>query len=156
MAAETKNIGIRILEIKELSFSNKIIDEIVNDFDEEKVNIKLGFAVQGDSNKKNISISIIIHYDYPLKDSKKKKEFLTLETKTTFKVSDYDDNEIKFDDESNEIFINDEIMAIFLNASIGATRGMFAYKIASLPINLVIPLFDINELIGPKESSKKK
>jgi hypothetical protein len=155
MSEEKKNIGIRIQEIKELSYSNKLFDELVENFDEERVDIKLGFAVRGDSNKNTISLSIIIHYKYTSENDNKPKEFLKLETDTTFKVFDFTDEDIKYSNENHEIFINDDLMAIFLNTAIGSTRGMLAYKIASLPINIVLPLFDINEILNPKQNIKE-
>lgn len=159
MEEAIKNIGIKIQEIKELSFSNKLFDGLAENFDEENVDIKLGYAVRGESDKKNISIYIIIHFIYKTEKSSKLKEFLKLETNTTFKVQDYTDDDIKFINDDNEIFINDELMYVFLNTAIGATRGMLAYKMASLPINLVLPLFDMDQLIPskkPENNIKKK
>lgn len=155
MALEEKHIGIKIQEIKELSFSNKLPDELIQNFKEENIDLQLGFAVKGNSKKQTVTISIIISYRFHNGNDKKSKEFLKLETETTFKVVDFDEDDIKYNDKENEIFINDELMSLFLSTSIGATRGMFAYKIASLPINLVLPLFDLNSLIGIKENLSK-
>src|SRR5680860_656211 len=151
MAKEEKNIGIKIQEIKELSFSNKLPEDLIQNYNEENIDLQLGFAVKGDSKKQTVTISIIINYRYHTGNNKKSKEFLKLETETTFKVLNYDEDDIKFNDKKNEVFINDELMSLFLNTSIGATRGMFAYKTASLPIKLVLPCFDLKSLIGSKE-----
>lgn len=152
MKDENRNIGIKIQEIKELSFSNKIGDELIENFDDEKVGAKLGIAVRGDSEKHTISVSILLRYQYRLED--KTKEFLKLETDTTFGILNFGDEDIKYNSQKNEVFINDGLMMTFLNTAIGATRGMLAYKMASLPINLVLPLFDMKQLMNPKQKSK--
>lgn len=154
MDKESRDIGIKIQEIKEVSFFNKVNDELVKNFDDEKVDVKLGYAVKGEFEKSIVSIGIVVHF---ISNSTVKKplEFLKLETNTSFKIQNFTDDDVKFIDGNNEIFINDELMYVFLNTAIGATRGMFAYKIASLPINICLPLFDMDQLI-PKNKSKKK
>lgn len=154
MDKESRDIGIKIQEIKEVSFFNKVNDELVNNFDDDKVDVKLGYAVKGEFEKSIISIGIVVHF---ISNSivNKPIEFLKLETNTSFKIKNFTDDDVKFIDGNKEIFINDELMYVFLNTAIGATRGMFAYKIASLPINICLPLFDMDQLI-PKNKSKKK
>ena len=155
MTEEKKDIGLRILEIKELSYSNKLSDDLINNFNEEKADIKLGFGVSGNEKDSSISISIIVHFKYPIAEKIKFKEFLKLETETTFKIFNYTENDIRFEDDNNQIFINDNIMSVFLSTSIGATRGMLAYKVASLPVNLVLPLFDMSQILPPTKNKKK-
>lgn len=149
MKKDNKDIGIKIQEIQEISYSNKVTDDLVENFDENKINIKLGYSVRGEFEKSGISVGIVVSF---LSDStnNKSKEFLKLETKTSFRIQNFTDDDIKFNDGNKEIFINDELMHIFLNTAIGATRGMFSYKIASLPINICLPLFDIDQLISKK------
>lgn len=154
MEKEIKDIGIKIQEIKEVSYSNKVTDSLIENFDEEKVDVKLGYSVKGEFEKGDISIGVIVHFLSSSADNKS-KEFLKLETNTSFRIQNFTDEDIKFIDGNKEIFINDELMYIFLNTAIGATRGMFAYKIASLPINICLPLFDMEQLI-PKNKPKKK
>lgn len=153
MKKQTEGFGIKIQEIKEISFSNKITDDLVEKFDDEKVEIKLGFAVRGDFKKNTIIIGIIVHFNSL--ESVKPKEFLMLETSTSFRIQNFTDDDIRFIDGNKEIFINDELMYVFLSAAIGATRGMLAYKIASLPINICLPLFDMDELIPKNKTTKK-
>jgi|SRR5690606_197323 len=153
MDEQIEGLSIKIHEIKEISFSNKLNDEFVENFDDEKVEIKLGYAVRGDSEKNAITIGIIVHFNSL--ESIKPKEFLKLETTTTFYLKDFSDDDIKFINDNKEIFINDGLMYVFLNTAIGATRGMLAYKIASLPINICLPLFDMDKLIPKNKSAKK-
>lgn len=153
MNKETEGLGIKIQEIKEISFSNKVNDELVENFDDDKVEIKLGYFVRGDFKKNTITIGLIVNFYY--QEGIKSKEFLKLETSTTFNVSNFSDDDIRFIDGNKEIFISDDLMRIFLNTAIGATRGMLAYKIASLPINICLPLFDMENLI-PKNQPVKK
>lgn len=154
MKKETENIGIKIQEIKEISFSNKVTDDLIENFNDDKVDIKLGFSVKGEFEKNSISIGIIVHFISNLIDNKS-KEFLKLETSTSFRIQNFTDDDIKFKDGNKEIFINDKLMYVFLNTAIGSTRGMLAYKIASLPINICLPLFDMNQLIPKKKAIKK-
>lgn len=144
-----KDIGIKIQEIKEISYSNKVTDDLVENFDKNKINIKLEYSVRGEFEKSGISVGIVVSF---LSDStnSKSKEFLKLETSTSFRVQNFTDEDIQFIDGNKEVSINDELIHLFLNTAIGATRGMFAYKIASLPINICLPLFDIDQLISKK------
>lgn len=148
---EEESIGIKIHEIKELSFSNKLIDEIIEDFKNERVKLNLGFGVKTDFEKNTISINIVTDFFYNSNDKSNSKEFLSLETSTKFKVKNYNEDDIKLINE-DEVFIDDDLMYVFLSTAIGATRGMLAYKTASLPINVVLPLFDMDNLIKQKES----
>jgi hypothetical protein len=154
MEKDTKDIGIKIQEIKEVSFSNKVTNDLVENFDDDKVDIKLGYSVRGEFEKNGIFIGIVVHFLSNSSDNKS-KEFLKLETNTSFRIQNFTDDDIKFIDGNEEIFINDELMHVFLSTAIGATRGMFAYKIASLPINICIPLFDLDQLIPKKKPIKK-
>ncbi len=147
-----KGISIKINEIKELSFSNKLFDELIENFDSEKVKIKLGFGVVGNPKKNRISIKVMINFLYVLKKNKNPKSFLELESITEFKIHDFTDEDIEFISDE-ETFIDDDLMYVFLNTAIGATRGMLAYKIASLPINLVLPLFSIDQIIESQQAS---
>lgn len=153
MNKQEEDLSIKIQEIKEISFSNKVNEDLVENFNDDKVEIKLGYAVRGNFEKNTIIIGIIVHFNSLVKE--KPKEFLKLETTTTFNISNFKDDDIRFIDDNKEIFINDELIYVFLNTAIGATRGMLAYKIASLPINICLPLFNIDDLI-PKDKSNKK
>lgn len=153
MNKQEEGLGIKIQEIKEIAFSNKVYEELVENFDDDKVEIKLGYAVGGNFEKNTIIIRIIVNFNSLLKE--KSQEFLKLETSTTFNISNFTEDEIRYSDGNKEIFITDELMFVFLNTAIGATRGMLAYKIASLPINICLPLFNMDDLI-PKTKSNKK
>lgn len=153
MGKQIEGLGIKIYEIKEISFANKINEDLIEKFDDDKVEIKLGYAVRGDFEKSAITIGVIVHF-YST-ESGKPKDFLKLETTTTFHLQNITDDDIKFIDGNQEIFINDNLMQVFLNTAIGATRGMLAYKMASLPINICLPLFNLDNLIPKNKSTKK-
>lgn len=154
MSKQKEGLGIKIHEIKEISFANKINEDLIERFDDEKVEIKLGYAVRGDSEKNFITVGVIVHF-YSTDSSSKTKEFLKLETTTAFHLQNFTDDDIKFKDGNKEIFINDNLMQVFLNTAIGSTRGMLAYKMASLPINICLPLFDMDNLIPKNKPTKK-
>lgn len=154
MSDKNTNIGIKILSIKEVSFVNRLTEFITENYSEDKLDVKIGMSVKGDSKNNTISLSALITYLFKSDKQKKPIEFIKLETETTFKLFNVTDNQIKFDEDNNEIFINDELMNLFLNTSFGATRGMFAYKMASLPINIVLPLIDISAFLKKNGNSK--
>lgn len=155
MGKKNKDIGIKIDEIKEVSFSNKLTKEIVENENEENVSFKLGVGVNGDSAKGLVTIALIVSYLYETEFMKKPIEFLELETETTFHLIDFMDEELKYLDEENKIFINDDLMTFLLQTSLGATRGMLAYKTASLPINLILPLIDVEQFMESKKDNDK-
>lgn len=156
MSKNKAPIGIKILSIKETSFINKLTDFIVENFTEEKLDVKVGMAVKGDSKKDLIIISALVVYSFKESESKKPVEFIKLETENTFKLFNIKDNEEKIRFEEDQIFIDDEFMKIFLNTSFGAIRGMFAYKMASLSLNIVLPLLDVNTFIKKDGKNLKK
>lgn len=146
---EESSVSLRINEIKELSFSNNLSEEIIEKFDDDKVQMKLSFSVTGDEKRNKVSIVIITEFLYMFDEINNLEEFLKLKTNTDFEIKDYSDSDIKFVDD--EIFIDDNLMYTFLDTSIGITRGMLAYKVASLPVNIVLPLFNIDEIVSEKQ-----
>ncbi|AFU69462.1 hypothetical protein P700755_002724 [Psychroflexus torquis ATCC 700755] len=151
MSEKNTNIGLKIINIRELSFVNKLTDFIVDNFSEDKLDLNIGMFVRGSSDKNTVSLTVFVSYSFEDEEKNKKIEFIKLETETIFKLFDVSEDELKFLDENDEIYISDDLMNLFLDASIGAIRGMFAYKTASLPINLVLPLLDVSRFI--KENS---
>lgn len=156
MTEEKKDFGLRVLEIKELSYFNKLSDDLINNFKEEEIDIKLGFGISGDREQKTISLSIIVHFKYPIAENSEFLDFFKIETETTFKIFNFTEDDVRFDNDDNQIFINDNIMSVFLDTSIGATRGMIATKITSLPIHFVLPLFDVSSIFSPKKNKSNK
>jgi hypothetical protein len=154
MSEKKTNIGVKIINIRELSFVNELTDFIVDNFSDEKLDCNIGMSVRGDSKKNTVSLTVFISYSFYDKD--KKVEFINLKTETTFKLFDFSEDELKFLDKNEEIFISDHLMNLFLNTSIGAIRGMFAYKMASLPINVVLPLLDVSSFIKDNMISKSE
>jgi len=146
--ADKKEIAVRIKSIKEVEFSNKLNDEILRNFDEHKVETKLGFAIFG--NKEDSSVAMNINVRYIYSSSEKKREFFTFKTETIFKFSDMQEHENVIKIEESTVFVSDELMGMMLNISIGATRGMISYRSASLglPNNLVIPLVDLDAFLN--------
>tara|TARA_R110002012_G_scaffold55398_4_gene141458 strand:- start:122485 stop:122967 length:483 start_codon:yes stop_codon:yes gene_type:complete len=152
MEEKENSVGIKLLEIREVLFSNKMSDYLVDNFDEDKLNFKLGFSVTGDKKKNIINLSVIINYLFvDKKKYKKPLEFLKLETETSFQLFNTTEEQIKFEKGSNRIFIGDDLMLLFMNSAIGATRGMLAYKIASLPINFIFPLIDVARVLNSED-----
>lgn len=155
MKKKNKDIGIKVDEIKEISFSNKLTKEIIDNKNEENVYFKLGVGVNGDSSKGTVTIALIVSYLFETEFMKNPIEFLELETETTYHFIDFTEDELKYLDDENKIYINDDLMAFLLETSLGATRGMLAYKTASLPINLVLPLIDVDEFMESKKNNDK-
>lgn len=143
MSEKGKIIGIKFKSIKETSFSNKLNDEIINNFNHDNLELGLGFSFKGFPNEKSVSLFVTISYKY--KTGVKSKEFFNFTTETLFKFEDTDDEIVKI--EESKVEMPDELMENLLSISVGATRGMMSYKVASLPIDLVLPLFDVADLL---------
>ncbi|TDE27067.1 hypothetical protein E0I61_15585 [Flavobacterium ranwuense] len=143
MSEESKEIGVQFKNIKETLFSNKLSDDIVNDFNHDNLELGLAFSLKGFPNEKSVALSLTIFYKYKIEN--KYKEFFKFTTETLFKFESTYDNVIKIED--SKVFVADELMGTLLSISIGATRGMMSYKVSNLPIDLVLPLFDISKLL---------
>ena len=143
MLEEGKEIGIQFKSIKETSFSNKLNDEIIINFNHENLELGLSFSLRGFPIEKSVALSITIFYKYKI--GNKHKEFFKFTTETLFKFENTYDDIIKIEEAT--VFVADELMATLLTVSIGATRGMMSYKVSSLPIDLVLPLFDISKIL---------
>ena len=155
MDNKKSSVGMKVLEIREISFSNKLTDYVIENFEEDKLIFKLGVSVIG-VEAENI-INLLVNVNYLMKDEnnpKKQIEFFKMETETSFKLDKPNETHVKYHDDGKRIFINDELMALFLNVAIGATRGMLAYKVASLPINLVLPMVDLSNFIDKTNLEK--
>ena len=157
MEKKDSSVGMKVLEIREISFSNKLTDYVIENFREDKLIFKLGISVNGVESKNIINLLINVNYLMQDENSPKKQiEFLKMETETSFKLDNPNENHVKYNDDGKRIFIHDDLMALFLNVAIGATRGMLAYKVASLPINLVLPMVDLSNFIDEKKRKKVK
>ncbi|MCF2875448.1 MULTISPECIES: hypothetical protein [unclassified Tenacibaculum] len=148
-AKKNKNdVIVRIVEIKEISFSNKLNDEIINNFSEKEIGLTLAFKFNYLSDKDLLSISFSVVFKHLSLDI----EFIHLETDTIFDIINYTDKEFKFDKENKIIDIDDRLTTFLLSQTIGSTRGMLAYKMASLPINLVLPIIDPKEIMSESDN----
>lgn len=149
--AENNQLGIQILNIKEVSFNNNSF-ELPSEFQQDRVEMKLGFSVDCQADKDLVSLIFEVSFRYS--DSPKPKSFINFSTQTTFKFFNHkDSDQIKI--EKDSVFVEDELMTFLLNISIGATRGMLSYRVANLPVNLVLPIIDVSSLL-PKNNQVKK
>ena len=153
MKEKRDSIDLRIIDIKELSFSNKVDQKLIEVFDNKNLKFDFGFSIQGnedkDQNKAEVDIKIQIDFKYKLKDTY--DSILKISTSTIFHLSNYTkesfyvvDNE---DESKKQYFVTDDLMMFFLENSVGAIRGMISYKTASLPINFTLPLIDLKKFI---------
>lgn len=143
-------LGIQIKEIKEVSFHNKVTEELVKDFDSNNLNVKLNFTVLSNQVEGSIALTINVIFKYNV--GGKFRDILLFSTCTVFKFSNYENSEeIRL--EETKVFIADKLMQFLLNLAIGATRGMMSYKNASLPIDLVMPIIDLSPLFPDRTNA---
>ena len=141
MSLKKLDANIKINSIRELSFKNNINSDIIENFDDQNLLMDFGVAVKGQKDKKSLDVLVKVTFKY--KDNEKNYiEIITLETQTSFTILDSKGKDIiKYS--KDKVNIPDGIMFVLLNTAVGSTRGMFAYKIASLPINIVIPIVNV-------------
>lgn len=141
------NFSVAFKGIKEVSFSTKLSDDILNNFDQKNVDLRIGFSVTGNEKLSSVSINLFIDYRYK-SGSGKPKDFFNLETETDFKFKDVSSNTERLIISDEVVSVDDDLMKILLDVSLGATRGIVSYKMANLPIKLVLPLIDPIKLIN--------
>lgn len=149
---EKKALGLRIGDVRELSFFNKISSEIIENFNSENVEMRISFMVDGFPEDSKLEISLMLEYRYRFAD-KPYQNFFSLECLTSFFFDNIENNSDKIVLGHQTTFISDGLMTRLLNICIGGLRGYAASKMASLPINLVLPLINPANLIS---SNKEK
>ena len=149
--AKANSLGIKITELKEVSYSNQITSEIKDNFSEENVDMRLAFVINSFPKDELLEIRIILEYRYRF-PSGKHKTFFSLECSNVFLFDKLKENEdlIRLGNEETEIA--DPLMVRLLNICLGNTRGFAASKFAVLPINLIMPLVNPLAMI---DSNKK-
>lgn len=148
--SEDKSLAFQFNGIQETSVSSKITDEIVSNFSQEKVQLNLGFSLRGNPVDSTIVLAIVVKFK--LKIAEKYKEFFSFSTDTIYKFKNLDDKLIKI--EESEIFVDDDLMINLLSISVGATRGMMSYKVSSFPFELLLPLFDVSDILEQANNKK--
>lgn len=145
---------IQILDIKEVSFKNKVNKEVIDAFSEEDLQYNIGFFVNAKQKDEYALFNININVSYKLKEID--DIILELETSTSFKLTGFSDDILRIDipadgETNNGVFVEQNLMHLIFETSIGATRGMISYKTASIPINFTLPLINYKDFIEVKE-----
>lgn len=145
--AKTKEVQVKLLKVKELSFS---CTDIVNDLDyniiEKDLRIEIGFNFQIKKDVNEFIIVTLILYLF------KKDEILKYENQTTFSVLNIDQVVTTDNDKIN---IKDEFLISLLSVVIGTTRGMMikntmGKKINEFPLPILNPKELLNNIIEKK------
>ena len=130
-------LSIEIQDIKEVSYKNSLPN--VSDLNLEEGAYKLAFHLEVEADIEKKELSFILSFSVVSEI----ETLIELVTLTKFKYSgDEESINEKMTFKDGLISFDDDLMALFIRTATGATRGMFAYKMASLPININIPLFD--------------
>ncbi|MFY7666336.1 hypothetical protein [Flavobacterium sp.] len=145
------SLRIKIKDLKEISYSTQITHEILDNFKEENVDMRLSFMVIGTPADVTLELRLFLEYRYK-KELGKPKTFFSLACSTTFGFDNLDENSELITLGENESQIADPLMIRLLNISLGTLRGYAASKMAVLPINLIMPLVDPKKMI---ETAKK-
>lgn len=149
---KTNSLGIKIKELKEVSYSTQITSEITDNFSEDNVDMRLAFMVHSIPNDELLEIRMMLEYRYrfPLG---KPKTFFSLECSNVFLFDKLKENEDLIRLGSEESEIADPLMVRLLNICLGNTRGFAASKFAVLPINLIMPLVNPLDMIANKKKN---
>lgn len=145
--AKTKEVQVKLLKVKELSFS---CTDIVNDLDyniiEKDLRIEIGFNFQIKKDVNEFIIVTLILYLF------KKDEILKYENQTTFSVLNIDQVVTTDNDKIN---IKDEFLISLLSVVIGTTRGMMIKNTMGKKINeFPLPILNPKELLNNIKEKK--
>lgn len=145
--AKTKEVQVKLLKVKELSFS---CTDIVNDLDyniiEKDLRIEIGFNFQIKKEVNEFIIGTLILYLF------KKDEILKYENQTTFSVLNIDQ---VVTTENDKINIKDEFLISLLSVVIGTTRGMMIKNTMGKKINeFPLPILNPKELLDNIKEKK--
>jgi hypothetical protein len=145
--AKTKEAQVKLLKVKELSFS---CTDIVNDLDyniiEKDLRIEIGFNFQIKKDVNEFIIGTLILYLF------KKDEILKYENQTTFSVLNIDQVVTTDNDKIN---IKDEFLISLLSVVIGTTRGMMIKNTMGKKINeFPLPILNPKELLNNIKEKK--
>ena len=143
MSDNTNGLLIKIKGIREVASKSEINENIVSNYNEDNVQVKIAFSINGNPDENTAEILLFLKFS--LKIEKKFIEFFSFNTSTEFVFKDLDEKLIKIEDD--EIFIEDELAEHLMNIAVGSTRGMMIYKTSNFPFKLLLPLFDTSELV---------
>jgi hypothetical protein len=144
---KTKEVQVKLLKVKELSFS---CTDIVNDLDynviDKDLRIEIGFNFQIRKEVNEFIIGTLILYLL------KKDEILKYENQTTFIVLNIDQ---VVTTENDKINIKDEFLISLLSVVIGTTRGMMIKNTLGKKINeFPLPILNPKELLNNIKEKK--
>lgn len=163
--SDKATLGLRIGEVRELSYFNKISSDMSDNFNTKNVEMKISFLINGLPEQNKLEINLMLEYRYKFID-KPFVKFFELECLTSFFFDNLDKNTDMIVLGHDVTQLSDGLMTRLLNICIGTLRGFAASKMASLPINLVLPLINPANLIMankekiensvPSETKKKR
>jgi hypothetical protein len=138
--AKTKEVQVKLIKVKELSFScTDIVNDLDNTIIEKDLHIEIGinFQIKKEVNEFIIGTLIIYHF--------KKDEILKYENQTFFSVLNIDQ---VVTSDNNKINVKDEFLLSLLNVVIGTTRGMMIKNTMGKKINeFPLPILNPKELL---------
>lgn len=151
--SENKGLLITFKGIKELGFSSDLRENIIKEFDESLIDFNLGFSINPDKDSEIINILLDVVYEYRLNG--KYIKFLEFKSETIFKFENSEFNEEIIIGEDS-VKLSDPLFLYLMNITVGATRGMMAYKVSALPIDIVLPIIDLTSLLDAKNEEESK
>jgi len=144
---KTKEVQVKLLKVKELSFScTDIVNDLDNNIIEKDLHIEIGFNFQIKKDVNEFIIGTLILYLY------KKDEILKYENQTFFSVINIDQVVTSDNDKIN---IKDEFLLSLLSVVIGTTRGMMIKNTMGKKINeFPLPILNPKELLDSIREKK--
>ena len=143
-AKEIKKINLKIVKIKELSFSCKELpDDLKTKLTETNVVFGIGLRLVPNPPLKEFGIALLIKYEY--QEGNINEELCQYEIECVFKIMEFD-QAIKLN--KTKINIEDSILSNLLSITIGTIRGMLALKTAGTVLNAYpLPLLNPMDII---------
>lgn len=136
--------NIQLLEIKEIAYSSQLDGFTREELNTNSIDIARDISISTKTehkNQVNVEFEVIIRIE---KDGNFKN---VVQLKTSFKFHVDNLDNLKKKRESSELALDEKVLYEILNTTIGGTRGMLAYKIASLPFDFILPLVDIDDIL---------
>ena len=139
--AKTKEVQVKLIKVKELSFScTDIVNDLDYNFIEKDLHIEIGFNFQIKKEVNEFIIGALIRYLL------KKDEILKYENQTFFSVLNIDQVVAST---NGKINIKDEFLLSLLSVVIGTTRGMMIKNTMGKKINeFPLPILNPKELLN--------
>lgn len=138
--------SVRIIKIEESSFKSRISKFEGVKFKSEDIYHVSTIDIEsiGKITDKIKKIQCRIKVEIYIKQEDPENLIVEFETSTRFEIKG--SKQIKITN-GKITFIDNALLFIIISTSIGATRGMLSYKLASMPFDFILPILDVGAML---------